>query len=304
MPKKMLLQVSKKPSPASDKTVGLLAGWGRFPLAVAEAMQRQGYRIGGVGIRDHADPKLADLCDEFAWIGIGGIGRAIRLFRRWDVTQATMAGKVHKVLLYQPRWWLRHRPDWKTIKAFSPQLFASTADRKDDTLLHTVVSAFAKDGITFVPATDFAPELLVAEGMISGRRLPGRHRRDIVFGWEIAKRMGQLDIGQSVCVKNQSVLAVEAIEGTDECIRRAGKLCPSGGFTVVKVAKPSQDMRFDVPTIGSYTLEAMANVGGCVLAVEADKTILLDREHFQLRAEQLKLTVVAHSTDTFARAAA
>ena len=286
------------------KTVGLLAGWGRLPLVVAEAMRQHDHRIVGVGIRDHADPKLADLCDQFTWIGIGGIGKAIRHFRRWGVSQASMAGKVHKVLLYEPGWWIRHRPDWKTIKTFSPQLFTSTADRKDDTLLGAVVDAFARDGITFLPATDFAPELLVEEGMVAGNRLSKRQYRDVLFGWEIAKQMGQIDIGQSVCIKNQTVLAVEAIEGTDKCIRRAGQLCRSGGFTVVKVAKPAQDMRFDVPTIGGKTLAALSKAGGSVLAVEAGQTILLDREQFQRRANRLSLSVVALPTDSSAKAAA
>ena len=289
---------------SNDEPLGLLAGWGRFPFAVAKAMRKQGRRIAGIGITDHADPRLAELCDEFDWIGIGGIGRAIRLFRRWGVSQATMAGKVHKVLFYQPAWWLRHRPDWKAIKVFSPQLVLSTADRKDDTLLLAVVGAFAKEGINFVPATDFAPQLLVREGHVAGKRLTGRQQRDVLFGWEIAKKMGELDIGQSVCVKNQTVLAVEAIEGTDECVLRAGQLCRSGGFSLVKVAKPEQDMRFDVPTVGVMTLESLAKSGGKVLAVEAGRTILLDGDDFQKTASRLKLAVVAVEVETFAKAAA
>ena len=289
---------------SSDEPLGLLAGWGRFPFAVAEAMRKQGRRIAGIGITDHADPRLAELCDHFDWIGIGGIGRAIRLFRRWGVSQATMAGKVHKVLFYQPAWWLRHRPDWKAIRVFSPQLFLSKADRKDDTLLLAVVQAFAKEGINFVPATDFAPELLATEGHVAGKRLTGRKQRDVLFGWEIAKQMGALDIGQSVCVKNQTVLAVEAIEGTDECVLRAGQLCRSGGFSLIKVAKPEQDMRFDVPTVGVMTLESLARSGGKVLAVEAGRTIMLDGDDFQKTASRLKLAVVAIEVETFAKAAA
>ncbi len=287
----------------AERPVGLLAGWGGFPFAVAEALQRQGRSVAGVGILDHADPKLADHCDHFDWMGIGGIGRAIRLFQRWGVTQATMAGKVHKVLFYQPRWWLKHRPDWKTIRAFSPQIF-SNKDRKDDTLLHAVVAAFARDGITFEPATDFAPELLVKAGPIAGKRLTGKQQRDVAFGWKVAKAMGSLDVGQSVCIKNQSVLAVEAIEGTDSCISRAGQLCQAGGFTVVKVAKPRQDMRFDVPTVGLKTLESLASAGGQILVIEAERTILLDQEEFCRAAEQLKISVIALNESAIDRAAA
>jgi len=290
--------------PDGDRPVGLLAGWGDFPFAVAEALRRQGRRVAGIGITDHANPQLAELCEHFDWIGIGGIGQAIRLFQRWGVTQAIMAGKIHKVLLYQPGWWLKHRPDWKAIKAFSPQLLAGSADRKDDTLLRAVVDAFGKDGITFEAPTDFAPELLVKQGLIAGRRLTGRQHRDVTFGWQIAKAMGGLDVGQSVCIKNQTVIAVEAIEGTDQCILRAGDLCRTGGFTLVKVAKPNQDMRFDVPTVGVKTLESLAEAGGQVLAVEADRTILLDREEFCRRAGRLKLSVVALDTEAIALAAA
>jgi len=277
----------------SDRPIGLLAGWGRFPFAVAEALRSQGRSVVGVGIRDHADPELADLCEHFEWIGMGSLGRAVRCFQRQGVVRATMAGKIHKVLLYQPGWWLRHRPDWKTVLAFSPQLFGGSADRKDDTLLRTIVTLFEKEGITFEPATDFAPELLVKSGPIAGKRLTTKQQRDVSFGWEIAKAMGGLDVGQSVCVKNQAVLAIEAIEGTDICISRAGELCQSGGFTVVKVAKPRQDMRFDVPTVGLKTLETLAAAGGQVLAIEADRTILLDSMEFRRVAEHLKISVVA-----------
>ena len=284
--------------------IGLLAGWGEFPFAVARALRNQGRRIAGVGILDHADPALADLCDEFGWIGIGGIGKAIRHFRRWGVTQATMAGKVHKVLLYQPRWWLKHGPDLTTILAFYPQLFAASGDRRDDTLLKRVVKAFASRGIEFQPATDFAPELLIQPGQIAGKELSHRQLKDVRFGWEMARAMGGLDVGQCVCVKDQTVIAIEAIEGTDLCIQRAGELCTSGGFTVVKVAKPKQDMRFDVPTVGVKTLETLAAVRGSVLAIEARKTIVLNQGEFARATKRLGLSVVALDECTSGLAAA
>ncbi len=290
-----MFKIHRATEPNEQRPVGLLAGWGKFPFAVAEALRDAGHRVAGVGIYDHADPSLAQFCDHFDWIGIGGIGKAIRHFRRWGVQQATMAGKVHKVLLYQPGWWLKHRPDWKTIRAFSPQLIFGSGDRRDDTLLHTVVQAFARDGITFEPATDFAPELLVEAGHIAGKRLTTKQQSDVEFGWKIAKSMGGLDIGQSVCIKDQTVIAVEAIEGTDLCIQRAGQLCKGGGFTLVKVAKPQQDMRFDVPTVGTKTLETMSAAGGSVLAIEANRTILLEREKFRREADLRKITVVAFS---------
>jgi len=292
------------PADNAKQPIGLLAGWGALPFAVARALRKQGRRVAGIGIRDHADPRLADLCDEFGWIGIGGIGRAIRYFRRWGVTQAMMAGKVHKVLLFQPGWWLTHRPDWKTIRAFSPHFLTGTRDGKDDSLLQTIVGAFARDGITLEPPTIFAPELLVRPGCIAGKSLHGRLQRDVTFGWELARQMGGLDVGQTVCVKNQAVIAVEAIEGTDACIRRAGELCKSGGFTVVKVAKPQQDMRFDVPTVGLKTLQSLSDAGGRALVIEADRTILLDQEQFCRMAGRLKISVVALEETGIAAAAA
>ena len=168
-----------------------------------------------------------------------------------------------------------------------------SGDRKDDTLLMAIVNGFANQGITFLPATDFAPELLVKFGMIAGAQPRGRQLRDIEFGWEMAKELGRLDIGQSVAVKNQAVLALEAIEGTDACIRRAGQLCKAGGFTVVKVSKPQQDMRFDVPTIGVGTLQTMVDAGANTLVLEAEKTILLDEPAVLEFAKTHRLTILA-----------
>jgi DUF1009 family protein len=290
--------------PDLDPPIGLLAGWGRFPFAVAESLRRQGKSVVGIGILDHTDPQLAELCDHFDWIGLGGIGRAIRKFRGWGVRQAVMAGKVHKVTFYRPGWWMRHRPDWVGLRTYYRQFITGGRDRKDDTLLATLVDAFARGGIRMEPATDFAPELLVAPGMIAGRPLSPKQLRDVEFGWQMAKRLGGIDVGQTVCVKDQAVLALEAIEGTDACIRRAGELCRRGGFTVVKVAKPKQDMRFDVPTVGTGTLESIASAGGSILAIEADRTILLDARIFREAASRLKISVVALRDATVSQKAA
>ncbi|QDS98519.1 LpxI family protein [Adhaeretor mobilis] len=273
--------------------LGLLAGWGRLPMKVAEAAKAEGRLIIGLGVHDHADPALVEMCDEFQWIGIGSVGRAIRVFRRHGVKQAVMAGKIHKAQFFRPGWWWRHRPDLKCLAAFSGQLLSGTKDRKDDTVLLTLVEAFAGAGIKFEAPTYFAPELLVQSGLIVGKAPSQRQRRDLEFGWQLAKSMGGLDVGQTVCVKNQAVLAVEAIEGTDECIQRAGDLCRHSGFTVVKVAKPGQDMRFDVPTVGTQTLESIAKAGGNLLALQSEQTILLDAAEFQRNAKRLNITVVA-----------
>jgi DUF1009 family protein len=273
--------------------IGLLAAWGDYPLVVARSLREAGHRIVALGVRDHCDPRLATLVDEFHWIGLARLGTAARLFRRHGVSQATMAGKIHKVLLYRPWLWLQHTPDWLCLKTFYPHFVAGRRDRKDDTLLGAIVGAFASRGIEFVPATDFAPQLLATSGLLAGRPLTRRQQRDVQFGWQLAKAMGGLDVGQSVCVKNQAVMAIEAIEGTDACITRAGQLCRSGGFVVVKVAKPQQDMRFDVPTVGLRTLENMAAAGGTVLAIEASRTILLDGPNFGDTANRMGISVLA-----------
>lgn len=298
------MRVATSADDYAREPVGLLAGWGRYPIVVAEAMRRRGHRVIGLGVRDHADPILAELCDEFEWIGLGTVGGAIRRFRRAGVTRAVMAGKIHKVLFYRPGWWLRHRPDWGAVHTFYRHFITGAKDRKDDTLLSALVNAYAAAGIHFEPATNFAPELLVQAGHVAGRSLGAKQLRDVEFGWELARQMGRLDVGQTVCVKDQAVLAVEAIEGTDECIRRAGDLCRQGGFTVVKVAKPQQDMRFDVPTVGLNTLESIAAAGGRVLAIEAERTILLDARLFHETAQRLKLSVVALRGDAGALRAA
>lgn len=275
------------------RKIGLLAGWGRYPLVVAESLRAQGFEVYCLGIKDHADPRMPALAADYREIGVGQLGAAIRYFRRRGVRQATMAGKLHKVLLFQRFAMWKHLPDWRAIRTFYPHWVSKTKDRKDDTLLLTVVEAFAEDGIHFAPATDFVPEMLVKPGNLTGRAPTRSQWLDIHFGWQLAKEMGRLDVGQSVAVKGQAVLAVEAVEGTDACIQRAGQLCPQGGFTLVKVAKPQQDMRFDVPTIGIHTVRNLVAAGAAVLAIEADMTIIVDEAEVVDFARRNRLTVVA-----------
>jgi DUF1009 family protein len=277
----------------SRGSVGLVAGWGRYPIVVAEALRRQGRHVVTLGIKNHADPVLREVSHVYKEVGLGKVGAAIRYFRHNGVTTATMAGKIHKVRLFQRFYLLKHLPDWRGLLLFFPHFLAHTLDRKDDTLLGAVTGAFAEVGITFAPATDFVPELLVKPGSLSHRQPSKNELKDIEFGWRIAKELGRLDVGQSVVVQGQAVLAVEAIEGTDNCIRRGGELCPAGGFTVVKVAKPQQDMRFDVPTIGMGTLQTLIESGGRVLAVEAGKTILIDEAEVIALANRHDIAVVA-----------
>lgn len=273
--------------------LGLIAGWGRYPIVIAEALRRQGFEVFCMGVLGHADPRLADICDHFRWFGMGRISSVIRTFQRHGITEATMAGKIHKRLMFQPWFLIRCVPDLRTMRAFAPHFLTRKRNCQDDSLMGTVVNLFASEGIRFAPPTDYVPELLVKKGRLSRRGPTSAQIDDIRFGWQLAKEMGRLDVGQSVAVKNRAVLAIEAIEGTDQCIGRAGDLCPAGEFTVVKVAKPRQDMRFDVPTVGLGTLESMLAAGARVLAIEADRTILIDREEFLDLANRNKLVIVA-----------
>jgi UDP-2,3-diacylglucosamine hydrolase len=273
--------------------IGLLAGWGRFPIVVAEALRREGRPTFCLGIVGEADAALAGLCDGFHWVGLAKLGRAIRYFKRHGIREATMAGKFHKITLFQPGAWIRFLPDWRMLRAAIPHFITRRKDCRDDSLLGMVVHEFAADGIRFQPATDYAPQLLIPPGQLTRRGPSPWQWKDIEFGWSVAKQMGGLDVGQSVAVKDQTVLAVEAIEGTDGCIRRAGSLCQGGAFLVVKVAKPQQDMRFDVPTIGIDTVRTMVESRAKVLAVEARKTIFLDQTAVIDFADRNKLVIVA-----------
>jgi DUF1009 family protein len=191
-----------------------------------------------------------------------------------------------------------------TARHFFHHFFTGRKNRNDDSLLLAVTALFRQNGITMLPATSIAPELLVQDGLLTTRPLTPHQWRDISFGWHLAKEMGRLDIGQSVAVKGRAVLAVEAIEGTDECIRRAGQLCPAGGFVVVKVAKPNQDMRFDVPTVGLGTIQTMRAVGAKLLAVESGRTIILNPEEMLALANSAGLSVIAVNEASLQRQAA
>jgi DUF1009 family protein len=276
---------------ATRQPVGLIAGSGRFPIVFAEKARDTGLPVVCVGVRSEAAPELAKVVTRFYWSGPARIGRVIRLFKREGVQRIVLAGKVRKAnILYRPWKILTFLPDWRTLTWW---YFRKRRDNKDDSLTLSLIDEFARDGLVFDSALNLCPELLVPQGTLTRRRPSAREQADIAFGWDLAKAMGGLDVGQSVAVKDRAVLAVEAIEGTDRAIARAGELCRTGGFTVVKVAKPHQDMRFDVPTVGVSTIETIYRAGGKVLAIEADKTIVLDQADTIALADRYGMTIVA-----------
>ena len=272
------------------QTVGLLAGAGRFPIVFAQAARRQGYRVHCLGVDGMASDELRHSCDACEFLPLARIGQAIRRFHRAHVRRIVMAGKIEKVVLVRPFLFWRLLPDLRTLHMWFRY---ATGNKKDDTLLLAVIREFERDGLQFDSALDYCPELLVSHGFLTRRKPTATQWKDICFGWELAKEMGRLDIGQSVMVKETAVLAVEAIEGTDQCIRRAGELCRRGGFTVVKVAKPQQDRRFDVPTIGQQTIQTMRECGAKVLAIEGGQTIVIDQDEVVRQAEEAGITIVA-----------
>lgn len=268
--------------------IGIIAGHGRFPFLVAEGARRAGHEVVVVGLRGLADPALRSLADRFYWSGVVRLGRWIRIFRRERVERAIMAGSVRKREMYGRFRLLRYLPDWTTIRIW----FFVAPDRRNDTLLRAAADEMQRKGVPLGNSVEYCPEHMAPEGQMTRRAPSPAQLRDIEFGWRIAKELGRLDIGQSVAVKEQEVIAVEAIEGTDDMIRRAGQLCRSGGWCLIKVAKPDQDMRFDVPTVGVHTIENLHANGAAVLVVEAGKTLMVDRDRVLAAAERLGIVVV------------
>ena len=250
----------------------------------------KGCRVACVGIKYEVPEELRGLCDSFQVVGIAKLGGMIRTFRRLGVKRIVMAGKVTKNVMYTPWRMVQLCPDLRMIQWWYR---GKRADNRDDSLLLSIIAEFERDGMTFASALDFCPELLVKDGILTRRAPTSAEQNDIEFGWNLAKEMGRLDVGQSVAVKEKAALAVEAIEGTDRCIERAGQLCRAGGWVLVKVAKPQQDMRFDVPTIGVTTIENLHKARARVLAIEAGKTILLDQPEVVALADRYGLSIVA-----------
>ncbi len=288
-----------------SKPVGIVAGWGHYPVVVAESLRQQNRSVIVAGIRDHASTELQTLAQAFQWFGVAKLGGYQRFFARHGVEQVILAGKVFKDrLLFRGLGWMGLAPDWECIKTFFPHFVLRNRDTRDDSLLNAVVASFERHGMNIVAGTDIAPQLLIEEGNLTRTRPTFVMQKDMEFGWDIAKRMGDLDIGQSVTVRDQTILCVEAVEGTDACIARTASVCPRGGFTLVKVAKPKQDMRFDLPTIGIKTLERLAQAGGKAILIEAGRTIFLDREQVLQYADRHGIAIVARRDSEVARKAA
>lgn len=264
------------------KKLGLISGIGELPIAIAVDARSKGYQVIAVGLESLADRALESCVDEMRWINVGKLGEIIEYLKKSGVTEAVMAGKVPKELLYRNK----ISPDLRAAK-----MFFTLKDRCDDSILLAIAKELKKDGITLLNTTDFSARLLTPEGVLTDNMPSEEEWKDIAFGWRIAKEIGRLDIGQTVVIKKQAVMAIEAIEGTDKAIKRGGKLAGSGAV-VIKVSKPQQDMRFDVPVVGLDTIRSMLEVKARVLAVEAEKSILLKREQLIKEATEAGISVV------------
>lgn len=281
----------------SKDPVGIVAGWGNYPLTVAQTLRSENRSVIVAAINDHADPALANFADDIKWFGVAKMGSHQRHFQKHGVKQVVLAGKLFKEkLLFHGYGWMGLMPDLTCLRAFFSIVVTHKYDQRDDSLLGAVVRSYQKRGLEIVSGTDFAPQLLAEEGVLTRHQPSKGQRKDIEFGWTIAKQMGQLDIGQSVTVRDQAILAVEALEGTDACIERTGLLCPRGGFSLIKVAKPQQDRRFDLPTIGTQTIDRLKKAGGRCIAVEAGQTIIVDRDEVIQAADKAGIAIVSLSS--------
>ena len=261
---------------------GLIAGNGRFPLLFAEAARAAGVEVIAVAHKGETPPELADCAPDVTWVHVGELGKIIATFQAAGVTEAVMAGGIYKVGALT-----NIQPDARGM-AFIGKL----PNLNDDAILRGVARELEAEGITIVESTRFLPSLVPAAGTLTRTEPDTAQWKDIRLGVAAAKAIGRWDIGQSVVVKRGTVIAVEGAEGTNATIRRAGELAGSGGV-VVKVSKPHQDLRFDVPAVGPDTVTVMHEAGAPVLAVEADKTLLIERSAFVEQANRYDLAVVA-----------
>jgi len=261
--------------------IGLIAGNGRFPLYFADSARKGGNEVVAVAIKEETSPELENLVDKIHWFHVGELQGMIDTFLETKVDRIIMAGKITKTLMFE-----KIRPDARLMKVFE-----KTPIRNDEALLNALANEFISEGIHVCDSTTFLTSLLPDKGVITSRQPTEDELLDIKYGHDIAKKIAGLDIGQTVVVKNRAILAVEAIEGTDKAILRGGKL-GNGNVAVIKVARPQQDMRFDLPVIGLDTIRTLIEAKACCLAFEEKKTLLLDRDEVVELADSAGLAIV------------
>ncbi len=268
--------------------LGLIAGNGRFPFLILEAARQLGRPVSVVAIKEEAFPELeADVRaagGRIEWIPLGQLGKAIKFLKSEGITEAVMAGQVKHVKIFGDV-----MPDFTLLS-----VLMKLKSKNTDALISAVAEVMQEQGIALIDSTALLAPLLAPAGVMTSRAPSDEERADLEFGYTMADAVAGLDIGQTIAVKDKAVVAVEAMEGTDETIRRAGTLAGKG-FSVVKVAKPNQDMRFDVPVVGVPTIEAMRDAGGTALSLDAGKALIFDRDAFVAAAAGAGIAVVGRA---------
>ena len=266
----------------SPETLGIIAGNGVYPRLIAEAARNAGVRkIVAAAFTDETDPILEKQVDVLEWMRVGQLGRLLKFFRGQNVYHAIMAGQIAPKNLFDLR------PDLKAL-----MLLGKLKERNAESIFAAIAGELAKIDVDLLPATTFLEDALARPGLIAGPKLSPRQEHDVELGWNVAKEIARLDIGQTIIVKNGTIVAVEALEGTNEAIKRGGTLAREDAV-MVKVSKPNQDMRFDVPVIGVETVRIVAESGVRIVAVEAEKTLLLERDALIALANSSNMSVVA-----------
>ncbi|MDP1770056.1 MAG: UDP-2,3-diacylglucosamine diphosphatase LpxI [Nitrospirota bacterium] len=274
------------PHVTDGERIGLIAGNGRFPIIFADNARRLGYHVSAVAHEGETEPELAGHVDRIHWIKIGQLNKLIKAFKEDNVHQTVMLGGIKKTHVFTTM-----RPDFRTLA-----LAARVALWKDDDILRELAKELEQEGIAICESTFGLEGILVEEGSLTERTPSEKEWADIRYGWDVAHDIGRLDIGQCVVIKDRVVVAVEAVEGTDGAIKRGGDLAKEGAV-VVKRSKPQQDLRFDLPAVGPRTIEVMASVKASVLAIEAGRTILLDREIMLEKAKFARIAIVGIKQD-------
>jgi UDP-2,3-diacylglucosamine hydrolase len=261
--------------------LGIIAGNGVYPRLLADAARKAGVKkIIAAAFTDETDPVLVQHVDLIEWMRVGQLNRLLKFFNEHKVHHAIMAGQIAPKNLFDLR------PDWKALL-----LLGKLKERNAESIFAAIANELTRIDVELLPATTFLEDCLVPAGLIAGAKLSRREEEDVDLGWKIAKEIARLDIGQTVMVKNGTVVVVEAFEGTNEAIRRGGALAREGAV-IVKVAKPNQDMRFDVPVIGRETISVAAEAKIRVIALEAGRTLLLEKDEVILAVQRAKITVL------------
>ncbi len=281
-------------SPGSDSPLGLIAGEGIFPLLVARGARAAGRKVVAAAFGGSAWPELREEVDVFKWVGVLRWGQWIRVLRAERCTEAILVGRVNKGKLYS-RWrYFQYIPDTRTIGVWIRSL---RADTRDQAVLGAIDRELASEGIHLIDQTTYSMEHMATPGVMTRNAPTEKQWEDIRYGWELCQTISRLDIGQSMAVLDKNVIAVEAVEGTNAMIDRAGQLCKVGGWTLIKVSNVNHDMRLDVPTVGTTTIEKLHANHAAVLVLEPSKTIMLEKPKVLELAQRYKISIVGYSPE-------